>query len=170
MTIMTIMTMMINIIVMIKLATYLVPGQYSNRYNCHPLYIRSMPMSEAIPIVLSVIGLGSYFQLTHFCWLFAGVYLITNFLFLTRVNWRLKSSIIGRSKWPFKWSKRFSKYRELTSYIYNIYRCLERRLKPGFHYPRWRPELTARINGPSWRVTGFHYPSTRAALTGARFH
>ena len=28
------------------------------------------------------------------------------------------------------------------------------------------PELTARVNGPSWRVTGFHYPSTRAELTG----
>jgi len=28
------------------------------------------------------------------------------------------------------------------------------------------PELTARVNGPSWRVTGFHYPSTRPALTG----
>ena len=32
------------------------------------------------------------------------------------------------------------------------------------------PELTALVNGPSWRVTGFHYPSTRAVLTGARFH
>ena len=32
------------------------------------------------------------------------------------------------------------------------------------------PELTARVNGPSWRVTGFHYQSTRAVLTGARFH
>jgi len=32
------------------------------------------------------------------------------------------------------------------------------------------PELTARVNGPSWLVTGFHYPSTRAVLTGARFH
>ena len=32
------------------------------------------------------------------------------------------------------------------------------------------PELTARVNGPSWRVTGFHYPSTLAVLTGARFH
>ena len=28
------------------------------------------------------------------------------------------------------------------------------------------PELTARVNGPSWRVTGFHYPSTRPVLTG----
>ena len=28
------------------------------------------------------------------------------------------------------------------------------------------PELTARVNGPSWRVTGFHYPSKRAVLTG----
>jgi len=38
------------------------------------------------------------------------------------------------------------------------------------------PELTARVNGPNWRVTGFHYPSiTRfplpplPVLTGARF-
>ena len=28
------------------------------------------------------------------------------------------------------------------------------------------PELTARVNGPSWRVTGFHYPWTWAVLTG----
>jgi len=32
------------------------------------------------------------------------------------------------------------------------------------------PELAARVNGPSWRVTGFHYPSTRAVLTGVHFH
>ena len=32
------------------------------------------------------------------------------------------------------------------------------------------PELTVRVNGRSWQVTGFHYPSTRAVLTGARFH
>jgi len=31
-------------------------------------------------------------------------------------------------------------------------------------------ELTARVNGPSWRVTGFHYRSTWAVLTSARFH
>jgi len=41
-------------------------------------------------------------------------------------------------------------------------------LKPGFQFPL--PELTARVNGPSWRVTGFHYPSTRAMLTGVHFH
>ena len=28
------------------------------------------------------------------------------------------------------------------------------------------PELTARVNGPSWRVTGFHYLSTRAVNSG----
>jgi len=28
------------------------------------------------------------------------------------------------------------------------------------------PDLTVRVNGPSWRVTGFHYPSTRPVLTG----
>ena len=27
------------------------------------------------------------------------------------------------------------------------------------------PELTARVNGPSWWVTGFHHPSTPAVLT-----
>jgi len=41
-------------------------------------------------------------------------------------------------------------------------------IKPGFHYPSWRSELTARVDG--WPVTGFHYPSTRAVLTVARFH
>jgi len=39
--------------------------------------------------------------------------------------------------------------------------------RPKARFPL--PELTARVNGPSWRVTGFHYPSTRAVLTGARF-
>jgi len=34
-------------------------------------------------------------------------------------------------------------------------------LKPGFHYPSWRPELAARVDG---------WPSTRAVLTGTRFH
>jgi len=28
------------------------------------------------------------------------------------------------------------------------------------------PELTARVNSPSWRVTSFHYPSTRAVNSG----
>jgi len=27
------------------------------------------------------------------------------------------------------------------------------------------PELTARVNGQSWRVTGFHYPSTRISTS-----
>jgi len=36
-------------------------------------------------------------------------------------------------------------------------------VKPGFHHPSWRPELTALVDG-------FHYPSTRAVLRGARFH
>ena len=35
------------------------------------------------------------------------------------------------------------------------------KLKPGFHYPSWRPELTARVDG---------WPVTQAVLTGARFH
>jgi len=31
------------------------------------------------------------------------------------------------------------------------------------------PELTARVNGPSWRVTDFHYPSTRAMFDRRAF-
>ena len=42
-------------------------------------------------------------------------------------------------------------------------------LKPGFHYPSWRPELTARS---SWRVTGFqtrqHGPCWRARVSTSR--
>jgi len=30
------------------------------------------------------------------------------------------------------------------------------------------PELTTRVKGPSWRVTGFHYPSTRAHVSTSR--
>ena len=47
-------------------------------------------------------------------------------------------------------------------------------LKPGFHYPSWRPELTARvdgwpvsINGPCWRVMETGHPSTRAVNSGS---
>ena len=36
-------------------------------------------------------------------------------------------------------------------------------VKPGFHYPSWRPELTARVDG--WPV-----PSTRLVETRARQH
>jgi len=45
------------------------------------------------------------------------------------------------------------------------------RLLSRWHIKAWfpLPELTARVNGPSWRVTGFHYPSTRAVLTGTLF-
>jgi len=53
-------------------------------------------------------------------------------------------------------------------------------LKPGFHYPSWRPELTARVDGwpisitrqhgPCWRVmetvTRQLGPSTRVVETG----
>jgi len=53
-------------------------------------------------------------------------------------------------------------------------------LKPGFHYKlSWRPELTARIDGPStrlvetarpstrWRVMETGHPSTRAVNSGS---
>ena len=53
-------------------------------------------------------------------------------------------------------------------------------LKPGFHYPSWRPELTARVDawpvsitrqhGSCWRpinsASGNARPSTRPVLTG----
>jgi len=46
--------------------------------------------------------------------------------------------------------------------LYSLLRCDRCRIvtsKPGFHYPSWRPELTARVDG-------FHYPSTRAVNSG----
>jgi len=36
------------------------------------------------------------------------------------------------------------------------------RLKPGFHYPSWRPELTARVDGWPVSITRQHEPSWRA--------
>ena len=50
-------------------------------------------------------------------------------------------------------------------------------LKSGFHYPSWRPELTARVDGwpvsitrqhgPCWRVMETGHPSTRAVNSGS---
>ena len=34
-------------------------------------------------------------------------------------------------------------------------------VKPGFHYPSWRPELTARVDGWPVSITRQHGPSTR---------
>ena len=49
-------------------------------------------------------------------------------------------------------------------------------VKPGFHYPSWRPELTARVDGwpvsitgqhgPCWWVMETGHPSTRAVNSG----
>jgi len=58
--------------------------------------------------------------------------------------------------------------------------CICRSLKPGFHYPSWRPELTARVDGwpvsitrqhgQCWRArvstSGVDGPSTRVVETG----
>ena len=51
------------------------------------------------------------------------------------------------------------------------------KLKPGFHYPSSRPELTARVDGwpvsttrvdgPCWRVMETGHPSTRAVNSGS---
>ena len=50
-------------------------------------------------------------------------------------------------------------------------------LKPGFHYPSWRSELTARVDGwpvsitrqhgPCWWVMETGHPSTRAVNLGS---
>ena len=48
---------------------------------------------------------------------------------------------------------------------------LNQPVKPGFHYPSWRPELTARVDG--WRVSTSRVdggPSTRLVETRARQH
>jgi len=42
-------------------------------------------------------------------------------------------------------------------------------LKPGFHYPSWRPELTARVDGWPVSISLPVNTVTRAVLTGARF-
>ena len=43
-------------------------------------------------------------------------------------------------------------------------------LKPGFHYPSWRPELTVRVDGWPLSITRQHGPSTRLVETRARQH
>jgi len=40
-------------------------------------------------------------------------------------------------------------------------------LKPGFHYPSWRPELTARIDGWPVSITRQLGPLTRAVNSGS---
>ena len=43
-------------------------------------------------------------------------------------------------------------------------------IKPGFHYPSWRPELTARVDGWPVSITRQHGPLTRLVETRARQH
>jgi len=55
--------------------------------------------------------------------------------------------------------------------------CYCWRVKPSFHNPSWRPELTARVDGwpvsithqhaPCWRVMETGHPSTRAVNSGS---
>jgi len=54
--------------------------------------------------------------------------------------------------------------------IYSLLLCDLIRLKPGFHYPSWRPELTARVDGWPVSITRQHGPSTRLVETRARQH
>jgi len=41
-------------------------------------------------------------------------------------------------------------------------------LKPGFHYPSWRPELTARVDGWSVSITRQHNMYWRARVSISR--
>ena len=43
-------------------------------------------------------------------------------------------------------------------------------IKPGFHYPSWRPELTARVDGWPVSISRVDGPSTRLMETRARQH
>ena len=52
-----------------------------------------------------------------------------------------------------------------THVIYTTWTRLQR-LKPGFHYQSWRPELTARVDGWPVFITRQHGPSTRVVETG----
>jgi len=40
--------------------------------------------------------------------------------------------------------------------------------KPGFHYPSWRPELTARVDGWPVFITREHGPCWRARVSTSR--
>jgi len=41
-------------------------------------------------------------------------------------------------------------------------------VKPGFHYPSWRPELTARVDGRPVSITRQHGPCWRARVSTSR--
>ena len=41
-------------------------------------------------------------------------------------------------------------------------------VKPGFHYPSWRPELTARVDGWPVSITRQHGPCWRACVSTSR--
>jgi len=41
-------------------------------------------------------------------------------------------------------------------------------LKPGFYYPSWRPELTARVDGWPVSITRQHGPCWRARVSTSR--
>ena len=42
------------------------------------------------------------------------------------------------------------------------------RVKPGFHYPSWRPELTARVDGWPVSISRQHGPCWRARVSTSR--
>ena len=67
------------------------------------------------------------------------------------------------------WQYGYCSFRESTGRATRTVRlyCTSIPLASKARFERFQlPELTARVNGPSWRVTGFHYPSTRPVLTG----
>ena len=55
---------------------------------------------------------------------------------------------------------------KLKSYLVYLTHLRRWCLKPGFHYPSWRSELTARVDGEWKPVTRQHGPSTRVVETG----
>ena len=52
----------------------------------------------------------------------------------------------------------------LTIYIRHTPR---HQVKPGFHYPSWRPELTTRVDGWPVSITRQHGPLARAVNSGS---
>ena len=52
--------------------------------------------------------------------------------------------------------------------IHNAQTDADERLKPGFHYPSWRLELTARVDGWPVSITRQHGPCWRARVSTSR--
>ena len=61
-------------------------------------------------------------------------------------------------------------YLELLLFLhYNKGQPGARALKPGFHYPSWRSQLTAGVDGRPVSITRQHWPSTQLVETGLKY-